>query len=48
MESQNKKPTIDLLFTDVYSTTISGEQIGESTLITLDVDEEIIYHKNEV
>lgn len=47
-ESQNRKPDIDLLFTDVYSTTMAGEQIGESTLITLDVDGEIIYHKNEV
>lgn len=47
-ESQNRKPDIDLLFTDVYSTTIAGEQIGESTLITLDVDGEIIYHKNKV
>ena len=47
IESKNKKPAIDLLFTDVYSTTMAGEQIGESTLITLDVDGEIIYHKND-
>lgn len=48
IESKNKKPDIDLLFTDVYSTTQAGEQIGESILITLDIDGEIKYHKNEV
>lgn len=47
IESQNRKPDIDLLFTDVYSTTIAGEQIGESTLITLDIDGEITYHKHD-
>ena len=45
---ESNKLAIDLLFTDVYSTTMAGEQIGESILITLDVDGEIIYHKNEV
>lgn len=47
IESENKKPDIDLLFTDVYSTTQSGEQIGESTLIILDIDGEITYHKHD-
>lgn len=46
IESNNL--VIDLLFTDVYSTTMTGEQIGESTLITLDIDGKIIYHKHEV
>lgn len=47
IESQNRKPDIDLLFTDVYSTTQAGEQIGESILITLDIDGEITYHKHD-
>lgn len=43
--NESNKLAIDLLFTDVYSITITGEQIGESTLITLDIDGEITYHK---
>lgn len=42
---ESNKLAIDLLFTDVYSTTMTGEQIGESTLITLDIDGKITYHK---
>ena len=41
----SNKLAIDLLFTDVYSTTMAGEQIGASTLITLDIDGKITYHK---
>lgn len=46
--NESNKLAIDLLFTDVYSTTMVGEQIGESTLITLDIDGQITYHKHEI